>query len=156
MENTQIVLNALIVALMFAFLLLILFDFCAGLINLWNSQNQHLISSSCKPQIEDNPKLSNFKPLVKQLNPTKYEDIATNNSNEIDTESLEKLIQNLPQTRIRTAARRLGIADKVDGKYEKLRVLRMHLQSKLKTQPQQVAQVLNKIVEASKTKAIAD
>jgi hypothetical protein len=156
MENTQIALNALIIALMLAFVLLILFDFCVGLLNLWDSQNQHLIASSSQSKIEENPTLPKLQPIVKQLNAPKSEYIATNNVDEIDTGTLEKLIQNLPQTRIRTAARRLGIADKVEGKHQKLGLLRMHLQTKLKTQPQQVAQVLNEIVSASKSKISTD
>ena len=156
MENTQIALNTLITTIIFAFVLLILLDFCAGLINLWDSQNQVLIPISSQPKIEENPTITNLKPVVKQLHAPKSEYVITNSSDEIDTESLEKLIQNLPKTRIRTAARRLGIADKVDGRYEKVAVLRSHLQTKLKTQPQQVSRVLSEIVEALKEKAIAD
>ncbi|MEA5574610.1 hypothetical protein [Calothrix sp. UHCC 0171] len=70
-----------------------------------------------------NQQRPNLKPVVKQLHAPKSEYVVTNSNDEIDTESLETLIQNLPKTRIRTAARRLGIANKVDGRYEKVAVL---------------------------------
>ena len=58
-----------------------------------------------------------------------------NTANNVDTESLKLLIQQLPQSRIRTAARRLGIADKVDGHYQRLAILRSQLQANLLCQP---------------------
>jgi cellulose biosynthesis protein BcsQ len=78
----------------------------------------------------------------KQVNIPQARYIIPSDKENIDVESLEQLIQKLPQSRVRTAARRLGIADRVDGKYQKLAVLRMQLQAKLESQPMEVAQVL--------------
>ena len=150
MENTQIVLNTLIIALMFAFAILIFFDFCAGLINLWCCKSKDSNFLSSKSNIETNGILYNRKTV------TKVARINTTQDNSIDAESLEELIQNLPQSRIRTAARRLGIGDRINGKYQKLAVLRTQIQSKLKTQPQQVARILNEIANTSTSKVAAN
>jgi hypothetical protein len=56
-------------------------------------------------------------------------DIAANN---VNTEALALLIQKLPQSRIRTVARRLGIADRVDGKYQKLGIFENATQSEIR------------------------
>lgn len=66
-------------------------------------------------------------------------------------ESLELLIQKLPQSRIRTAARRLGIKDKVDGSYQKVGILRAQLQEKLKLQPSEVEHVLEQVTLKTST-----
>jgi hypothetical protein len=150
MENTQIVLNALIIASIFALVILMFFDFCAGLIDLWSCKSNNSNSLSSKSNTETNDTLPNLKPLTKVVN------INTTQDNSIDTELLEHLIQNLGQSRIRTAARRLGIGDRIDGKYQKLAVLRTQIQAKLQTQPQQVARILNEIANASKSKVAAN
>ena len=150
MENTQIVLNVLIIGLIFALAILMLFDFCAGLINLWSYKSNNPNSLSSKSNTETNGTLVNLKPV------TKVARINTTQDNSIDTESLEQLIRDLPQSRIRTAARRLGIGDKINGKYQKLAVLRTQIQTKLETQPQQVARILNEIANTSKSKVAAN
>jgi hypothetical protein len=66
----------------------------------------------------------------------------------VNTEALTLLIQKLPQCRIRTAARRLGIADRVDGKYQKLGILRMQLKGKLESQPMEIARILGELETA--------
>ncbi|MDJ0675057.1 MAG: hypothetical protein QNJ36_06715 [Calothrix sp. MO_167.B42] len=149
MESTQIVLNVLIIGLIFALAILMFFDFCAGLINLWSYKSNKSNSLSSKSNTEMNHTLSNLKPVTKVARINAIQD------NSIDTESLEELIQNLPQSRIRTAARRLGIGDKINGKYQKLAVLRTKIQTKLKTQPQQVEIILNEIADTSKSKVAA-
>lgn len=138
MENTQVILNTLIVAIIFAIALLMLIDFCIGLINLWDSQRKE----SSQADIEENTTLPDLVPVVKQENIPQARYIVPCKNHEIDTESLKQLIQKLPQSRLRTAARRLGISDRVDGKYQKLAVLRMQLQAKLQSQPKEVEQVL--------------
>ncbi|MBD2208250.1 hypothetical protein [Calothrix sp. FACHB-168] len=55
------------------------------------------------------------------------------------------MIQQLAQPRVRTAARRLGIPDKIDGHYQRLAVLRSHLQTLLLSQPTEVARVLSQL-----------
>jgi hypothetical protein len=147
MENTQIVLNALIIVLTFAFAILITYDFCAGLVNLWDCPSQGLNSLPSKPNTEINNTLPYLKPVAKfvRVNTLQTKYLIMNTANNVDIESLQQLIQKLPQPRIRTAARRLGIADKVDGKYQKLAVLRTQIEAKLKTQPQQVERILNEI-----------
>jgi hypothetical protein len=147
MENTQIVLNALIIVLMFAFAILITYDFCAGLVNLWDCQSQGSNSLPSKPNTEINNTLPYLKPVAKfvRVNTVQTKYLTIKIANNVDIESLQQLIQKLPQPRIRTAARRLGIADRVDGKYQKLAVLRTQIEAKLKTQPQQVERILNEI-----------
>jgi hypothetical protein len=145
MENTQIVLNAFIIVLMFTFAILITYDFCIGLVNLWDCQNLNSLPS--KPNAEINNTLPYLKPVAKfvRVNTVQTKYLTIKIANNVDIESLQQLIQKLPQPRIRTAARRLGIADRVDGKYQKLAVLRTQIEAKLKTQPQQVERILNEI-----------
>jgi hypothetical protein len=138
MENTQNFLNILVALLMIAFTILMLIDFCMGLINLWDCQREE----SSQADIEENPTLPNLTPVLKQVNALQARYTVLSSKDEIDTESLKQLIQKLPQSRLRTAARRLGIADRVDGKYQKLAVLRMELQAQLRSQPKEVEQVL--------------
>ncbi|AKG21320.1 hypothetical protein IJ00_08420 [Calothrix sp. 336/3] len=138
MENTQDFLNILVALLMIAFAILMLIDFCMGLINLWDCQRE----KSSQADIEQNPTLPDLAPMVKQVNIPQARYTVPSRKNEIDTESLQQLIQKLPQSRLRTGARRLGIAVRVDGKYQKLAVLRIELQAKLRSQPMEVAQVL--------------
>ncbi|AFZ01247.1 hypothetical protein [Calothrix sp. PCC 6303] len=147
MENTQIVLNTLIIVLMLAFAILITYDFCVGLVDLWDCQSQGSNSLPSKPNTEINNTLPYLKPVAKfvPVNTVRTKYLIMNTANNVDIESLQQLIQKLPQPRIRTAARRLGIADRVDGKYQKLAVLRTQIEAKLKTQPQQVERILNEI-----------
>jgi hypothetical protein len=147
MENTQIVLNALIIVLTFAFAILITYDLCTGLVNLWHCQSQGLNSLPSKPNTEINNTLPYLKPVANfvRVNTLQTKYLTIKKANNVDIKLLQQLIQKLPQPRIRTAARRLGIADKVDGKYQKLAVLRTQIEAKLKTQPQQVERILNEI-----------
>jgi hypothetical protein len=138
MENTQDFLNILVALLMIAFAILMLIDFCMGLINLWDCQRGEFSQAD----IQESPTLPDLVAVLKEVSIPQARYIIPSNKGEIDTESLKQLIQKLPQSRVRTAARRLGIADRVDGKYQKLAVLRMQLQAKLESQPMEVAQVL--------------
>ncbi|AFZ01704.1 hypothetical protein [Calothrix sp. PCC 6303] len=144
MENIQIILNTLVALLMVTFALLIVVDFCAGLINLWDCQSTYF----SQPETGENPQLPDLTPVVKQVNVPQARYTVSSKKDEINTESLEQLIQKLPQSRLRTAARRLGIAVRVDGKYQKLAVLRMHLQAKLESYPIEVALVLGELRNA--------
>ncbi len=158
MENTQDFLNLLTITLVLAFAALITFDLFAGLIDLWNQPGKAIYSLPCKLETERTNTLPYLKPVSKvvRVNYQRADCIASNTENNVDIEFLKLLIQQLPQTQIRTAARRLGIADKVDGKYQKLGVLRTELQSKLKSQPQKVAQILSKVkIQTSKKQSQA-
>jgi hypothetical protein len=157
MENTQEFLNVLAIALVLAFTILITIDLFAGLVNLWNQPGDDnciaLHSLPHEAETEKTDTLLDLKPVSQLLQVNTHLDdcIASTTVNQINTESIALLIQELPQSRLRTAARRLGIADRVDGKYQRLGLLRMQLQTKLKSQPTEVSQVLSGlIVQASK------
>jgi hypothetical protein len=144
MENTQDFLNALTITLVLAFGSLIILDLFTGLVDLWNqldnheSQVQHQLAHKLETQRTVTlPYLKIAREVVQDI--PSYAVIAANN---VNTEALALLIHKLPQSRIRTVARRLGIADRVDGKYQKLGILRMQLKGKLELQPMEVAQVL--------------
>lgn len=163
MENTQEFLNALNITLVLAFTTLITFNFCVGLIDLWKQSGNY--KSKAVDSLPRNPETSRIntlpylKPVSKVvlINQQLADNIASNPANNVDTESLKLLIQKLPQPRIRTAARRLGIPDKVDRKYQKLGVLRTQLQAKLKSQPQEVARILHEVkMPTSKSQALAN
>ncbi len=144
MENTQDFLNALAIALVLAFASLIMLDLFTGLVDLWNQLDNHESKVQYqlphKLEMQKTVTLPYLKIASKVVqNTPSFTNIAANN---VNTEALALLIQKLPQSRIRTAARRLGIADRVDGKYQKLGVLRMQLKGKLELQPMEVAQVL--------------
>jgi hypothetical protein len=150
MENTQDFLNALTITLVLAFGSLIMLDLFTGLVDLWdqldNHENEVQHQLPHKLKIQRNvtlPYLKIARDVVK--NTPSFTNIAANNLN---TEALALLIQKLPQSRIRTAARRLGIADRVDGKYQKLGVLRKQLKGKLELQPMEVARVLGELETA--------
>jgi hypothetical protein len=147
MENTQDFLNLLTIILVLAFAALITFDFFNGLVDLWNQPGKAIYPLPRKLETERTNTLPYLKPVSKvvRVNYQQADYIASNTANNVDIESLKLLIQQLPQTQIRTAARRLGIADKVDGKYQSLGVLRAQLQAKLKSQPQEAARILKKV-----------
>lgn len=147
MENTQDFLNFLTITLVLAFAALITFDFFNGLVDLWNQPGKAIYLLPRKLETERTSTLPYLKPVSKvvRVNYQRTVCITSNTANNVDIKSLKLLIQQLPQTQIRTAARRLGIADKVDGKYQRLGVLRTQIQALLKSQPQEVARILNKV-----------
>jgi hypothetical protein len=172
MENTQDFLNALTITLVLAFGSLIMLDLFTGLVDLWNqlenhkSQVQYQLPHkletqgtatkeaeywACSPcSLPPSPLPFLTLPYLKIAskvvkNTPSFTNIAANN---VNTEALALLIQKLPQSRIRTAARRLGIADRVDGKYQKLGILRMQLTGKLELQPMEVARILGELETA--------
>lgn len=144
MTDVQSVLNILIIAVGMAMVSLMMFDFINGLFDLWqqfdNCQNTVVQTGVNQTEISVKNTLPCFdesNKIAKNLHANA--EIAFN---PVDTTSLEQLIQKLPQSRVRTVARRLGIAVRVDGKYQKLVVLRMELKAKLESQPMKVTQVL--------------
>jgi hypothetical protein len=147
MENTQDFLNLLTITLILTFAALITFDFFNSLVGLWNQPGKAIYPLPRKLETEKTNTLPYLKPVSKVVwvNYQQADYITSNTANNVDIESLKLLIQQLAQPQIRTAARRLGIADKVDGKYQKLGILRTQLQAKLKSQPQEAAQILSKV-----------
>jgi hypothetical protein len=147
MENTQDFFNLLTITLILTFAALITFDLFNGLVDLWNQPGKAIYQLPRKLETEKTNTLPYLKPLNKVVrgNYQQADYIVSNTANNVDIESLKLLIQQLAQPQIRTAARRLGIADKVDGKYQKLGILRTQLQAKLKSQPQEAAQILSKV-----------
>jgi hypothetical protein len=151
MENIQEFLNALTIALVLAFTTLIIFNFFVGLLDLWKlsgntSESKAVDSLTRNPETSRINTLPYLKPVSKVvINKQLADDIASNTANNVDTEFLKLLIQQLPQPRVCTAARRLGIPDKVDGHYQRLAVLRSQLQTLLLSQPSEVARVLSQL-----------
>jgi hypothetical protein len=150
MENTQDFLNALTITLILAFASLIMLDLFTGLVDLWNQLDNHesQVQYQLPPKLDTQrnitlPYLKIAREVVQNI--PSFTGTAANN---VNTEALALLIQKLPQSRIRTAARRLGIADRVDGKYQKLGILRMQLTGKLELQPMEVARILGELETA--------
>ncbi|RUS96610.1 hypothetical protein DSM106972_086330 [Dulcicalothrix desertica PCC 7102] len=149
MQSIQHLLTTAIVVLCVTMTTTIVLDSCISLTQLWNNvaANKEMNFQRIYPQPD------NANKPEPQLAATESTTISTAASDlsvptmpdNTDVESLQLLIQKLPQSRIRTAARRLGIKDKVDGSYQKLGILRAQLQEKLKYQPSEVEQVLSSI-----------
>ncbi|BAZ40250.1 hypothetical protein NIES4101_62110 [Calothrix sp. NIES-4101] len=147
MVNVQDLLNILIVALVMAMVSLMIFDFINGLFDLWQQLDNHQNALVQTGVNQTEIRIKNTLPYFDETNKIGQNldaiaEVSLSIVETFDTASLEELIQKLPQGRIRTAARRLGIADRVDGKYQKLAVLRMQLRAKLESQSVEVAQVL--------------
>jgi hypothetical protein len=151
MQDIQDFLTNAIIAIATLYAILVILDLLAGLRQLWNA---------CTQQQNNTEYQVNHKQLTdKTTSPTSLEPVnnpeslsisvadstAPSTTDDIDTESLTLLIEKLPQPRIRTAARRLGIADKVNGHYQRLAILRTQLKAKLTSQPTEVARVLSEM-----------
>ncbi|RUT04034.1 hypothetical protein DSM106972_049480 [Dulcicalothrix desertica PCC 7102] len=131
MQTIQDCLTITIVVLFATITTTIALDLCVSLTQLWNNvANQEVSVQKVYLQTSN---IANMQP---QLTATEMKTVcisATDLSaptapNSTNIKSLELLIQKLPQSRVRTAARRLEIKDKVDGSYQKLGVLRAQLQ----------------------------
>lgn len=132
------------------FFTLIALNFIIGLAKLWNLsklssyQNQ---ASEFQPSPTHEPEfqLADFPqsaiPTTEEL-PEPIPVSTLTNSALPNLETLAFLIEKSQQATIRTAARRLGIAIRVNGHYQRLAILRTQLKAKLKTNPDEVAQVL--------------
>jgi hypothetical protein len=147
MQNIQDYLTTAILVISTTSVAVIALNLCTGLVQLWNrcsktqSNTKYCLvekpDTTQPPQIfqpVDNPKATSTN-LPEHTLPTPA-------LNDAYTELLALHIQKLPQTLVRTAARRLGIADKVDGRYQRLAILRTQLHHMLKSQPQEVARVI--------------
>lgn len=126
MQNIQDCLTIIIVVLFNLATAMIALDLSITLVQLWNRIAD---ANSCSLQVNKTTTFQHEEVNSDTiLSPTVSVDCNTQSStDEVDVESLALLIQKLPQTRARTAAKRLGISDKVDGKYQKLTILRTQL-----------------------------
>ncbi|MBD2198359.1 MULTISPECIES: hypothetical protein [Calothrix] len=164
MQNTQDFLTNAILAIATLYAILMILDFFAGLVKLWNActqqQNNTAYQVNHKQVIDKTTTPASNKPVnnPESLSIPVADSTAPSITDNIDTESLTLLIEKLPQPRIRTAARRLGIADKVNGHYQRLAILRTQLKAKLTSQPKEVARVLSEMTlqtSTSRAKVIA-
>lgn len=148
MQTIQDCLTMTIVVLFASITTIIALDLCISLTQLWyNVANQEVSVQRVYPQPSNianiQPQLTATEMKTTSISVTDLSAPTAPNSTNI--ESLELLIQKLPQSRIRTAARRLQIKDKVDGSHQKLGVLRAQLQEKLQSQPSEVERVLSNL-----------
>jgi hypothetical protein len=157
MQNLQDFLTITIVIIPAAYTMLMILDLSAALVQLWNrcaKQESDTVSPVNQKQV---PQTTISPPSEKPVDNPQSPSIlltdctASTTADDTDTESLALLIQQLPQSRIRTAARRLGIADKVNGRYQRLAILRTQLKAKLKSQPMEVARVLSQLTIQTST-----
>lgn len=164
MQNTQDFLTNAILAIATVYAILMILDFFAGLVKLWNActqqQNNEAYSVNDKQVTDKTTSPASLEPVndLESLSIPIADSTTPSTTDDIDTESLTLLIEKLPQPRIRTAARRLGIADKVNGHYQRLAILRTQLKAKLTSQPTEVARVLSEMTlqtSTSRPKVIA-
>ncbi|RUT03842.1 hypothetical protein DSM106972_047560 [Dulcicalothrix desertica PCC 7102] len=143
MQNFQDCLTIIIVVLFNLATAMIALDLSITLVQLWNRIAD---TDSCLLEVNNVNTFRHEGINDTMLSPNAPVDCITKTiRDEVDVESLALLIQKLPQKRARTAARRMGISDKVNGKYQKLGILRMKLQEALKSQPQKVKEVIHQI-----------
>ena len=148
MQSIQDFLTTTIVVLCATITITMALDLSIELTQLWNNVAKNKVEvQQVYPQLEN----ANRQQLLLTATDIKTVSIpaadfeAPTAAHHTDIESLEILIQKLPQSRIRTAARRLGIKDKVDGSYQKVGILRAQLQEKLQLQPSEVERVLDQV-----------
>ncbi len=154
MQSIQDFLTTTIVVLCATIIITIALDLSIGLTQLWNNVAMNKVEvQQVYPQFEN----ANRQQL--QLTATDVKTVSIPvadfepplTAHHIDIESLELLIQKLPQSRARTAARRLGIKDKVDGSYQKVGILREQISAKLKSQPSEVERILDQVTLKTST-----
>ncbi|MBD2205614.1 aminoglycoside phosphotransferase [Calothrix sp. FACHB-1219] len=164
MQDIQDFLANAILAIATLYAILMILDLFAGLVKLWNACGQRQNNTAYQVNDEEVAEKPTSQPSNKPVNNPESLSIpvadstAPSRTDDIDTESLTLLIEKLPQPRIRTAARRLGIADKVNGHYQRLAILRTQLKAKLTSQPKEVARVLSELTlqtSTSRAKVIA-
>jgi hypothetical protein len=133
MQNIQYFLTMIVVVLCTTITTTIIVDFSVGLTQLWNN-----VANS-----EMNANTQEFQLTAGDLQTASVSANMQAPATAHNIESLQLLIQKLSQSSIRTAARRLGIKDKIDGSYQKLGILRAQISAKLKSQPSEVERVLS-------------
>jgi hypothetical protein len=162
MQDIQDFLTNAILAIATLYAILMILDLFAGLVKLWNAcvqrQNNTAYSVNDKQLTDQLISPASNKPVnnLESLSIPIADSTAPSITDNIDTESLTLLIEKLPQPRIRTAARRLGIADKVNGHYQRLAMLRTQLKAKLTSQPKEVARVLSELTLQTSTTRFAN
>lgn len=162
MEDIQDFLTNAILAIATVYAILMILDLFAGLVKLWNAciqrQNNTAHQVNHKQLTDKTTSPACLEPVnnPESLSIPLADTTAPSTTDDIDTESLTLLIEKLPQPRIRTAARRLGIADKVNGHYQRLAILRTQLKAKLTSQPTEVARVLSEMTLQTSTTRFAN
>ncbi|BDA73837.1 hypothetical protein CAL7716_080030 [Calothrix sp. PCC 7716] len=154
MQSIQYFLTMTIVVLCATIMITIALDFSIGLTQLWNNVAKNKVEvQQVYPQLENvsRQQLLLTATDVKTVSIPAADFAVPLIAHHADIESLELLIQKLPQSRVRTAARRLGIKDKVDGSYQKVGILREQLSTKLKSQPSEVERVLDQVTLKTST-----
>ncbi|GJD19885.1 hypothetical protein RIVM261_048410 [Rivularia sp. IAM M-261] len=146
MQTIQDFLTMTIVVLCATITITIALDLCVNLTQLWNNvannvQDVQQVYVQFNSENKPESRLTAKEMKTISISTTDYSAPTVADSTNI--ESLQLLIQKLPQSRVRTAARRLGIKDKIDGSYQKVGILRAQLQEKLKSQQSEVEQVLS-------------
>jgi hypothetical protein len=158
MQDIQDFLKNAILAIATVYATLMILDLFAGLVQLWNAcgqrQNNTAYSVNDKQVTDKLISPASLEPVnnLESLSIPVADTTAPSRTDDIDTESLTLLIEKLPQPRIRTAARRLGIADKVNGHYQRLAILRTQMKAKLTSQPTEVARVLSEVTLQTSTR----
>jgi DNA polymerase III gamma/tau subunit len=153
MQSIQDFLTTTIVVLCATITITMALDLSIKLTQLWNNVAKNKVEvQQVYPQLEN----ANRQQLLLTATDIKTVSIPADFeapliAHHIDIESLELLIQKLPQSRARTAARRLGIKDKVDGSYQKVGILREQISAKLKSQPSEVERVLDPVTLKTST-----
>jgi hypothetical protein len=143
MQNIQNFLTMTIVILCATMTTIIVVDLSIGLTQLWNNvANSEINVQKVYPQL-DIANTQEFQLTARDLKTASVSANMEAPATVYNIESLQLLIQKLPQSSIRTAARRLGIKDKIDGSYQKLGILRAQISAKLKSQPSEVERVLS-------------
>lgn len=147
----------IIIALFFSMMAL---DFLTGLVKLWNCSESNLSYQKQQrssqqlmtPQSPDTPPaISSQSAAPVMLNEplqvlTKSQLHYTEQA-AVDREGLVLLIEKSKQKTIRSAAKQLGIAVRVNGRYQRLDYLRAQIKFFLKSQPDEVRRVFVQLTE---------
>ncbi|NJL11301.1 MAG: aminoglycoside phosphotransferase [Calothrix sp. SM1_7_51] len=150
MQNIQDVLTNAIIVIVATCAIAIALDLFVGLINLW--KHSATIANNTTYSLTEQPNILTPQSTIATDNPkplfTNFTDSATDNivTEDINIQSLENFITKLSSSHLRTVARRLGIADKLDGRYKGVAILRKQLKEKLSSQPSLVARVLTQLM----------
>ena len=146
MQTIQDFLTISIVILCAIITITIALDLCISLTQLWNNvANKVQDVQQAHPQFNsaNQPEHRLIATEMKTISMSATAYSAPTIADSTNIASLQVLIQKLPQSRVRTAARRLGIKDKIDGSYQKVGILRAQISAKLKSRPSEVEQVLS-------------
>jgi hypothetical protein len=146
LQDIQNLLTAAIEIIPAVFFTLMAVDLIAGLVKLWDcnlSQTKPILqvespnellalaTQTATPEPEDKPE---FLPSEIQAKTS----FMPETPDEIDSQAIALLIEKSKLAKIRTVAQQLGIAIRVNGRYQRLDYLRAQLFALLKSQPHEV------------------